>query len=68
MKCIFERFFPTNSETNPEGKFTQLFANQLPVEKLSMAKIQGHLLKYRESAEECANHAKELLDDETSTI
>jgi hypothetical protein len=33
----------------------------VPVEKLSMAKIQGHLLKYRDSA---ANKAKELLDDE----
>jgi hypothetical protein len=36
----------------------------VPVEKLSMAKIQGHLLKYRDSAAECANKAKELLDDE----
>ncbi len=29
-----------------------------------MAKIQGHLLKYRESAAECAGKAKELLEDE----
>lgn len=32
-----------------------------------MAKIQGHLLKYRDSAAECAKHAKELLDDDSGS-
>jgi hypothetical protein len=29
-----------------------------------MAKVQGHLLKYRENAEECIEHAKELLQED----
>jgi len=29
-----------------------------------MAKLQGHMLKYREDAEKCIAHAKELLNED----
>mmetsp|Transcript_25710 Transcript_25710/g.19439 ORF Transcript_25710/g.19439 Transcript_25710/m.19439 type:complete len:194 (+) Transcript_25710:957-1538(+) len=64
IQGIFERFFPSNSESNPEGKYTIEFSKALPVDKLSMAKIQGHLLKYRHSAQVCTERARELVEDE----
>ena len=33
-----------------------------------MAKLQGHLLKYRDSASECVEKAKELLDEDRVLI
>lgn len=43
IKELFGRFFP---EADEDGR--QRFANKVPVYKLSMAKLQGHLLKYRD--------------------
>lgn len=55
MKGLFCKFFP-ESEAMADD-----FARQLPVFKFSMAKLQGHMLKYRESATACVENAKELL-------
>jgi chaperone BCS1 len=41
MVNMFKRFNPDNFERAEE------FAKQLPENKLSMAKLQGHLMKYR---------------------
>ena len=41
MVNMFKRFNPENHEKADE------FAKQLPGNKLSMAKLQGHLMKYR---------------------
>jgi hypothetical protein len=62
MKGLFCRFYP--DDENP----AQDFANQLPVFKLSMAKLQGHMLKYRESAKACIENAKELLLEDRDSI
>lgn len=42
MTNMFKRMFPDEDESMADK-----FANKLPEFKLSMAKIQGHLLKYR---------------------
>lgn len=63
MKGLFLRFFPEKGDD-----MAQQFANQLPVFKLSMAKLQGHMLKYRENAELCVERAKELLLDDKDSL
>jgi hypothetical protein len=45
MVGLFLRFFPGKTEMAND------FAKRLPEFKLSMAKLQGHFLKHRESAE-----------------
>jgi mitochondrial chaperone BCS1 len=62
MKGLFCRFYPDDEN------LAQDFANQLPVFKLSMAKLQGHMLKYRESAKACIENAKELLLEDRDSI
>jgi hypothetical protein len=37
------------------------FAQQLPDRKISMAKLQEHLMKHRDSPQEAADKAKEVL-------
>jgi SpoVK/Ycf46/Vps4 family AAA+-type ATPase len=44
------------------------FAKQLPEGKLSMAKLQGHLMKYRDQPENQVKHAPELLADTTALV
>lgn len=58
MIGLFQRFFPEAKEEE-----ARKFSDQLPVHKLSMAKLQGHFLKYRENKEKVIEHARELLDD-----
>lgn len=58
IKELFERFFPDEKEKS------QSFANELPVFKISMAKLQGHLLKYRESGDQCIARAQELVSED----
>jgi hypothetical protein len=45
MKKMYNKFFPEDSETRQ-----QEFANQLPAGKLSMAKLQGHFLRFKNSS------------------
>lgn len=59
MKGLFKKFFP---EENDEQ--AQFFANQLPEFKLSMAKLQGHFLKYKGDPIGAVDNAKNLLDIE----
>lgn len=56
MKHMFKRFF---NDATPEE--TEKFANQLPEYKISMAKMQGHFLEYRNSAQACMANAKDIL-------
>lgn len=56
MKQMYQRFYPETSSEDAEK-----FANQLPEYKLSMAKMQGHFLDYRDSAKDCLENAKEIL-------
>ena len=54
---LFKKFFP---ESPPEQQ--QEFANQLPENKIGMAKLQGHFLKYRGEPELAIKNAKSLLE------
>lgn len=62
MKGLFTRFFPEHEQLADD------FAKRLPVYKLSMAKLQGHMLKYRESAQKCLANAKELVNEDQNAI
>lgn len=62
MKGLFCRFFPNHEN------LAQEFANQLPVLKLSMAKLQGHFLKHRHDPQDCIKSAKELLQDDLNLV
>lgn len=55
IRELFLRFFPGQTEKASE------FAKQLPESKLSMAKLQGHFLKYRHSSDACLEHATDIL-------
>jgi len=59
MVNMFKRFNPENHERADE------FAKQLPENKLSMAKLQGHLMKYRNEPDLQVEHAKELVEEGT---
>jgi len=39
------------------------FANQLPLNKVGMAKLQGHFLLFRDSPEEAVKHARDLISE-----
>jgi chaperone BCS1 len=45
MEQLFLRFFPEQNDLAKD------FSNRLPEYKLSMAKLQGHFMKFRESGE-----------------
>lgn len=62
IRGIFERFFPNQTA------LTDKFVTSVPVGRLSMAKLQSHLLIYRDSAEECANNAGELIKEDLNAI
>lgn len=59
IKRLMQKFYP---EATAEQ--LQAFSNELPEFKLSMAKLQGHFLKYRDNIEEAIERAKDLLDIE----
>lgn len=58
MVGLFLRFFPGKKDLADD------FAKRLPEFKLSMAKLQGHFLKHRESAEKAVLNYKMLLEDD----
>jgi mitochondrial chaperone BCS1 len=58
IRGLFDRFFPNEKELSDR------FAKSLPVNRISMAKLQGHLLIYRESAQLCVDRAGDLLKDD----
>ena len=54
---LFKKFFPESSPAEQKA-----FSNQLPENKIGMAKLQGHFLKYRGMPEEAIKNAKSLLE------
>lgn len=60
LKRLFLKFYPSEEE-----KATQ-FANSLPEFKLSMAKMQGHFLKYRAEPQQCLDNVQEILNDQAA--
>jgi chaperone BCS1 len=58
MVNFFKVFFPN------EEKKAELFAQKLPEWKVSIAKLQGHLVKYRESADVCLEKVREIVQEE----
>lgn len=62
MLGLFKRFFPEATDDD-----ARKFSNQLPVHKLSMAKLQGHFLKYRQDMQGVIDHAPELLQEQVTT-
>lgn len=57
IRQLFLKFFPNEEERAEE------FAKHLPEGKLSMAKLQGHFLKYREDAQQALDMHTELVKD-----
>ena len=62
IKEMFLRFYPDENELVNE------FLRIVPACKLSMAKLQGHLLLYRESALECVKNASQLIQEDLSKV
>lgn len=60
IERLFLKFFPK------ENNLADEFAKSLPEGKVSMAKLQGHFLKYRNSSQEALDNSSELLKDEGS--
>lgn len=60
IKRLFLKFYPQDLETAEE------FAKSLPEGKVSMAKLQGHFLKYRNSCTEALENSQELIKDEAN--
>lgn len=60
IERLFLKFFPNEKDLADE------FAKSLPESKVSMAKLQGHFLKYRNSSQEALDNSSELLKDEGS--
>ena len=58
MLGLFDRFYPDQKHLGID------FANQLPVNKIGMAKLQGHFLAFRDSPEEAVKHARDLISEE----
>lgn len=56
MIHMFERFF-----TDASHEMADEFAQKLPEYKISMAKLQGHFLEYRDSAQDCLENAEDIL-------
>ena len=56
MARLFLRFFPHSNLIEAKK-----FASMLPEFELSMAQLQGHLLEYRDSAENAVNKVNEFL-------
>lgn len=44
------------------------FARQLPESKISMAKLQGHFMKYRDQPANQIKHAMELVQEDTAAV
>ena len=59
MQGLMRNFFPEATPTE-----LRAFSEQLPEFRLSMAKLQGHFLKHRDSLAEAVARAKDLLDVE----
>jgi len=55
MENLFMKFYPNNPQDALE------FSESLPEFKLSMAKLQGHFLKYRDQPQETLDNAQELM-------
>ena len=61
MTRLFLRFNPNEEE------LAHKFAKQLPEKKVSMAKLQGHFLTYRDDPKKQVEMAKEILRDQESS-
>lgn len=62
MENLFKKFYPNNPQDAIE------FSESLPEFKLSMAKLQGHFLKYRDQPQETLDNAQELLQSHVELI
>ena len=62
MKNLFNKFYPNNEKEAIE------FSQRLPEHKLSMAKLQGHFLKYRDTPQKTLEMAEELLNGNVERI
>lgn len=62
IQRMFQRFFP-----NLPQKIAEDFTNKVPANKLSMAKLQGHLLRYKKDAQKAIDNVNELTEIEEYT-
>ena len=62
MENLFKKFYPDNEKEAIE------FSQKLPEHKLSMAKLQGHFLKYRDAPQKTLEMAEELLNGNVDRI
>ena len=61
MVNLFKRF--NDIPYDQKSDQAEEFARQLPEHKLSVAKLQGHFMKYRGFPDKHVAHAKDLLED-----
>ena len=62
MENLFKKFYPNKPQEAKE------FSESLPEFKLSMAKLQGHFLKYRDQPQETLDNAQELMQSHVELI
>lgn len=62
MENLFKKFYPNKDQEALE------FAESLPEFKISMAKLQGHFLKYRDQPQKTLENAQELLQSHVVQI
>lgn len=62
MENLFKKFYPTETQKALE------FSQSLPEFKLSMAKLQGHFLKYRDQPQKTLENAQELMNSHVQKI
>ena len=62
MEKLFNKFYPNNPQEAIE------FSESLPEFKISMAKLQGHFLKYRDQPQKTLDNVLELLQSHVELI
>ena len=62
MEKLFKKFYPNNPKEAIE------FSESLPEFKISMAKLQGHFLKYRDQPQKTLDNAQELMHSHVELI
>ena len=60
LRCLFLKFYPN------EEKLADRFSKRLPEFKVSMAKLQGHFLHYRNNPQAAFDNYKNILQDQTT--
>ena len=66
MCAHISRFFPLEQDPANE-QFARTFSRRIPEFEISMAQLQGHMLRYSESPGECVEALAELMKSRNPT-